>query len=1291
MAEISVPGRRYVRAPGQLGINPASGYARAANLIGQANSGTASALAELTNMAFQRGAEQSELQAAADAQATELQRDANGMLTLPELQSDWTIYGKRYNEAIRQRYVDNLTIDSQKTLAEYATKNFINPQGFERDAGQWLKGMVERVDPSVRGAFGAGAQRLINQHYGSILDNKTRRDIADGEAAATERFRMGMSDIGLYLNNGDTDSAFKIANAAIEDILNHPTMSLDNKMTAINKQKLSVLAAYYTNFALSKDARGRARFSVDDLVYMRNQLRSGEMPNALADTPFVPRKPGDPFTFNTLTPEDMIALGNTLDQTISDLNTGKTKNTALEQARAEVARNQIAAAGGATNPANMTKAQRDAYEPDFMAQLQAQLAPVIDSRSDEFNTGQVTENEYADAAFAVANKTGYLPPSFAKRFENYMFRVADGTSSPENTFNNNTGDFDQVFGVIYKLWTEGGGRGRQIIEGAFEGLPGYSTAMEFLRSYKADPSDVVGKIAVAQKVVAARNANPDTVDAAYDAAINSLNLSKGLTGNEALRNRADMIRYLIKENIPEFSEDFYKSPGGTFDWLGTQISGAADLATWVYTGTLSDRNPLFSMLDTGRSGVANEAWRNAWEAAFASALLIDGVDPEQAAARATNQIKRNWGFSRMSVNQANVGSPGDRRIVQYPFEVVYPMPQRKGILGTAADAASGLWDYALENNWASETVRLQALEYMKAYNNNPANAGRRFDFGAWNLKLGKDIQLLAIPPREAGAKPTYDIVLTKAGEVHRLGPAQLEGVYQKILKDVNEYNNNYDEDVQRAKKARSQFELITPASANELTLTDEERAQIASRSFIDDPMLASYSKGRNAFLAEKEGFASSAYDDAGGKSVGFGFHMDAEGALDRFIAATGLTQSDFEAIKRGAKSISLEQGIALMQESVAEAERTVDAALKKAGIAIGDIVDTQRTALVSLAYNGGQALLGPRLMGALAEGDYQGVIDEILYNSGAQRLSALIGRRYDEAKLFASVVEAQIPSLSEVKDNLARVTRSLTDRAGVAFENIQQAVGDATSRMVSMASQAGAAGEVISAVARDIANSVKENTPDLAQKLLNAPTTYLTNPLIPENVKAASIFLTQYGLEQLGLEQKNFTINENFFGSGSQRVIRSLIEEARSQGRDYVTYEDYDALFGNVVGSRDNGLTVSAVVGSVSRNQRHAAEQRAADNQKAADILGKSRFMALTNLSLSSVYNPPLIVALTLGGFKFKDTGDGFKISDPYDFGPALPKPKNKPESGYKDVRRAMPTGFAPFTFAFTVPREMRS
>jgi GH24 family phage-related lysozyme (muramidase) len=131
-------------------------------------------------------------------------------------------------------------------------------------------------------------------------------------------------------------------------------------------------------------------------------------------------------------------------------------------------------------------------------------------------------------------------------------------------------------------------------------------------------------------------------------------------------------------------------------------------------------------------------------------------------------------------------------------------------------------------------------------------------------------------------------------------------------------------------------------------------------------------------------------------------------------ADAGLDAAKFDAVREGRVRMSPTEVRQLADSTIESFERQV--AEKFRGV---DLNEGQRLALVSLAFNGGIGLVGPRLTEAVREGRTADAVNEILYHSGTRVEPRLARRRYHEAQMFIGALDApsSLPAFASYRAN----------------------------------------------------------------------------------------------------------------------------------------------------------------------------------------------------------------------------------------------------------------------------------
>lgn len=157
-----------------------------------------------------------------------------------------------------------------------------------------------------------------------------------------------------------------------------------------------------------------------------------------------------------------------------------------------------------------------------------------------------------------------------------------------------------------------------------------------------------------------------------------------------------------------------------------------------------------------------------------------------------------------------------------------------------------------------------------------------------------------------------------------------------------------------------------------------------------------YRQRRFDFISKEEGVVPQAYPDIKGiRTIGIGFNMDRPDAGMVLGKVLGLDAARYQKLRDGQDQLQPNEIRRLFDYNVQEAESIVNTKFKDV-----NLTEHQRLALVSMAFNS-PSLIGPKITAAIRNGDTKSALQEILFNSNAEKNKGLAGRRYREAFAFA--------------------------------------------------------------------------------------------------------------------------------------------------------------------------------------------------------------------------------------------------------------------------------------------------
>ena len=189
-----------------IGVSDTSGYRVAMQVEAQASRDTQELFGTINKFAADALTVKRTEEAQSDAATHTIERDANGLPTLPaELPSEFTVYGKEYRRAMLNRYANETALDTGAALSEFAAKAEVNgfdAKGFREESQAYIKSTVEAVDPRIRPTVLADAQSKQSQHFNHLLGKRTQEQLRIEQAVYTKKADILKSDVLVAVRNG---------------------------------------------------------------------------------------------------------------------------------------------------------------------------------------------------------------------------------------------------------------------------------------------------------------------------------------------------------------------------------------------------------------------------------------------------------------------------------------------------------------------------------------------------------------------------------------------------------------------------------------------------------------------------------------------------------------------------------------------------------------------------------------------------------------------------------------------------------------------------------------------------------------------------------------------------------------------------------------------------------------------------------------------------------------------------------------------------------------------------------
>lgn len=168
-------------------------------------------------------------------------RDENGNIVfeLPNVDA-LSRYGLVVREAAAQRYVDALTLDTDKHLAELHGQFRFDPDNFAVAATAYVDRVAETAPPEVAAGYRESAYRRIAEHVRSIALARIDRDTREARASLSQVVERASTSVARAIASGSNDSeaaTFALARirAAVESGIITPSEAerLERRITVL--------------------------------------------------------------------------------------------------------------------------------------------------------------------------------------------------------------------------------------------------------------------------------------------------------------------------------------------------------------------------------------------------------------------------------------------------------------------------------------------------------------------------------------------------------------------------------------------------------------------------------------------------------------------------------------------------------------------------------------------------------------------------------------------------------------------------------------------------------------------------------------------------------------------------------------------------------------------------------------------------------------------------------------------------------------------------------------------------
>lgn len=222
---------------GLVGVQPDYGSIGAsARTIGDVMQSIANIGVVTQKVAKEAGTLEATQQAEEDvANLPEFPRDPNGNLVPPDLSQlgSYSVYDQQYRKSLLSNYINKIETDIESTLIGYYGKesNWHNPAGFNQEADDYGKTLIETVHPAVRDHVQKRFASIKSGFFKSVVNRTGNRD-----------YRNRISETKSILDKGIADALDLVANTTdtnVNDTINTPeferaNIEWENKLKAAN-------------------------------------------------------------------------------------------------------------------------------------------------------------------------------------------------------------------------------------------------------------------------------------------------------------------------------------------------------------------------------------------------------------------------------------------------------------------------------------------------------------------------------------------------------------------------------------------------------------------------------------------------------------------------------------------------------------------------------------------------------------------------------------------------------------------------------------------------------------------------------------------------------------------------------------------------------------------------------------------------------------------------------------------------------------------------------------------------
>ena len=149
--------------------------------------------------------------AGALAGAQSVKRNEEGEIQAPELQSEFTIFGKNFNRSAVLAHRAQIGIDTKEDLDRIQNEFKLDPEGFKNAVSAARKGMIQGMPEELSVIVGQDFDSSVSSRLSKINSDFFRRETEAQQATFLESIESGTDDLLNSIRSGDVERTKEIS------------------------------------------------------------------------------------------------------------------------------------------------------------------------------------------------------------------------------------------------------------------------------------------------------------------------------------------------------------------------------------------------------------------------------------------------------------------------------------------------------------------------------------------------------------------------------------------------------------------------------------------------------------------------------------------------------------------------------------------------------------------------------------------------------------------------------------------------------------------------------------------------------------------------------------------------------------------------------------------------------------------------------------------------------------------------------------------------------------------------